>query len=130
MIPVMPPKVYDFLKALAIVWLPATGAAYVSLDLLFGFGNSEYVTGVIVVVTTFLGATVLSSNHTYKKSEAFERPLAGTVNLDPDAPVKLNLEEPLENFAGKRQVVLNIENGDKLRAASNALPEDDGTASQ
>jgi hypothetical protein len=49
-------KLYDRLKWLAQIGLPALGALYFGLSQIWGLPSGEEVVGSIVVVDTFLGA--------------------------------------------------------------------------
>ena len=49
-------KVYDVLKWVALVCLPALGALYFGLSKIWGFPYGEEIVGTISVVDTFLGA--------------------------------------------------------------------------
>ena len=60
-------KVYDALKWIAMVVLPAIAALYSGLAGIWGFPYGEQIVGTIVVVETFLGAILQISNAQYKK---------------------------------------------------------------
>lgn len=62
-------KVYNGLKFLALVLLPATAAAYFTLAQLWGFPNAEQVVGTIAVVETFLGVLVRSASKSWDNSD-------------------------------------------------------------
>ena len=49
-------KVYDVLKWVALVALPALGTLYFGLSKIWGFPYGEEIVGTITVVDTFLGA--------------------------------------------------------------------------
>ena len=49
-------KVYDVLKWIALVALPALGALYFGLSKIWGFPYCEEIVGTISVIDTFLGA--------------------------------------------------------------------------
>lgn len=71
--------VYDSLKFLVVVVLPATGALYFGLASIWGLPKAEEVVGSIVVLTTFLGVVLQISNKSYTNSdERFD----GDVNID------------------------------------------------
>ena len=69
-VPVLNSRVYDFLKYLAQIVLPAAGALYFGLSQVWGFPNANEVVGTIVVVDTFLGALLNLSSKAYNDSEA------------------------------------------------------------
>lgn len=49
-------KVYDVLKWIALVALPALGSLYFGLSKIWGFPYGEEIVGTISVIDTFLGA--------------------------------------------------------------------------
>lgn len=61
-------KVYDMLKWLALVVLPALSALYLGLSGLWGFPYGEQVSGTIALVDTFLGAVLGISSANYAKN--------------------------------------------------------------
>lgn len=62
-------KVYDALKAIALVWLPALGALYAGLAVLWGFPAVSAISGTILAVDTFLGVILGLSSSAYNKSD-------------------------------------------------------------
>lgn len=60
-------KVYDVLKYIAMIVLPALGALYFGLASIWGLPYGEEVVGTITVVDTFLGALLGLSSAQYKK---------------------------------------------------------------
>lgn len=60
-------KVYDILKWLDMVGLPAIGALYAGLAKIWDFPYPEQITGTIVVVCTFLGSILSISSSQYYK---------------------------------------------------------------
>jgi hypothetical protein len=71
-------KVYDVVKQIALVWLPAFGTLYFALAQIWGLPNPEDISGSILAVDTFLGVILGISSNTYNKSE--ER-FAGTLAI-------------------------------------------------
>lgn len=61
-------KVYDFIKWLVMVVLPAVSAAYFGLGAIWGLPAIEQVVGTIAVISTFLGALVGISTKQYRSS--------------------------------------------------------------
>lgn len=62
-------KVYDILKWVVQLLLPATGALYFGLSQIWGFLFAEEIVGTIAIVTTFLGAVLGISSMEYKKAQ-------------------------------------------------------------
>lgn len=60
-------KVYDVLKWIALVALPATTALWLTLANIWGFPYAEAVGATLAAVTTFLGALLGVSSLQYAK---------------------------------------------------------------
>lgn len=60
-------KVYDALKWIAQILLPAAGTLYFALAGIWGFPCAEAVVGTITAVDTFLGVLLGISSSGYKK---------------------------------------------------------------
>jgi hypothetical protein len=64
------PRVYDFLKFLAQILLPAFGSLYFGLSEIWGIPYGPEVVGSITVIDLFLGAVLGFSSAQYYKSGA------------------------------------------------------------
>lgn len=62
-------KIYDILKWIAQIVLPALGTLYFALASIWGFPYGEQIVGTITAIDTFLGAILGVSNHMYKKED-------------------------------------------------------------
>jgi hypothetical protein len=62
-------KVYDVLKKVAQVWLPALGTLYFALASIWGLPYGEAIVGTITAVDAFLGAVLGISTHLYNKKQ-------------------------------------------------------------
>ncbi len=62
-------KLYDILKWVAIILLPALGTLYFALAGIWGFPYAEQVVGTLSAVETFLGVILGISTIQYNKSE-------------------------------------------------------------
>lgn len=60
-------KVYDILKWIAQVFLPALGTLYFALAGIWGFPYGEAVVGTITAIDTFLGVLLSVSTSSYSK---------------------------------------------------------------
>lgn len=58
-------KVYDILKWLCLIAMPATSVLYATLDGAFGWGYADVVTKVIAGVGAFIGALIGVSTKSY-----------------------------------------------------------------
>ena len=63
-------KVYDVLKWVAMVCLPAIGTLYFVLAGIWGFPYGEEIVGTITAVDTFLGVLLGISTAQYNKKSA------------------------------------------------------------
>lgn len=61
-------KVYDVLKWVALIVLPAMGTLYFTLSTIWGLPNGEQVVGTITAVDAFLGALLGISTVSYNKT--------------------------------------------------------------
>ena len=60
-------KVYDVLKWIVILVLPALGTLYFTLSGIWGFPYGEEIVGTITAIDTFLGIVLGISNVKYNK---------------------------------------------------------------
>ena len=65
-------RVYDILKEIALVWLPAIGTLYFALAGIWGFPYAEQIVGTITAIDTFLGTVLHISNKLYKEDKENE----------------------------------------------------------
>lgn len=65
-------KVYDILKWIAMVVLPALGTLYFALAGIWGFPCGEEVVGTITAIDTFLGVVLGISTAAYNKAVTVE----------------------------------------------------------
>lgn len=100
-------KLYNVLKFLALVVLPALGTLYATLAALWGLPAAEAVVGSIVAVDTFLGVVLQISSNNYNSSTA-----QGTLNIlesDEGKLFDLNLDgDPEYELEGKERVVFKV----------------------
>lgn len=61
-------KVYDILKWVALIVLPAFGTLYFGLAKIWGLPFGEEIVGTITVIDTFLGALLGISTNNYNKT--------------------------------------------------------------
>lgn len=62
-------KVYDILKWVALIVLPAIATLYFAVAQIWGLPYGEQIVGTITAVDTFLGALLGVSNAAYNKQE-------------------------------------------------------------
>lgn len=101
-------KVYDILKWVAQIVLPALGTLYLGISSIWGLPYAQNVIGTITVVDTFLGVLLGISTHNYQGD--------GTVKLgevDPEtdlAEVQIHMDDTnYQILSEKKHVVLKVE---------------------
>lgn len=62
-------KVYDILKWIALILLPALATLYFALASIWGFPYAEQIVGTITAIDTFLGVLLGISTSSYKKED-------------------------------------------------------------
>lgn len=77
-------KVYDILKFIAQIVLPAVGTLYFALAGIWGFPYGEQIVGTIAAIDAFLGALLGISSAQYYKSG---KDTDGTLNIDTENEV-------------------------------------------
>lgn len=63
----MPNKIYDILKWVVIVVLPATTTLWLALSAIWGWPYSEAIGATLTAITAFLGALIGVSSAKYNK---------------------------------------------------------------
>lgn len=63
-------KVYDILKWICMILLPAAIALYAALSATWGWPNSEQIVATMAAIETFLGAILKVSTASYNKRQA------------------------------------------------------------
>jgi hypothetical protein len=104
------PKVYDFLKYVALVILPAAAALILGLGVTLKWDDATGVAGIIALVDTFLGAVLGKSASNYKKQAP---DVLGDLVITQDydgTPTGMKVVGQRENpiFQEGSQVVLNV----------------------
>ena len=103
-------SLYDALKFIAQIALPAVGTFYVTVAALWSWPEPEKVSATILAVDTLLGVMLGLSANTYRKSGA---DLDGAINVV-DTPEKTNfqlaIDTPPEKLAAQDRVVLKVTN--------------------
>lgn len=62
---ILPNRVYDILKWITLIGLPALGSLYYGLSAIWGFPYAEQIVGTLAVVATFLGVILGISSANY-----------------------------------------------------------------
>lgn len=100
-------KLYNWLKFLALVILPALGTLYFALAVIWDLPAGEQVVGTIVAFDTFLGVILQISSTNYNSSTA-----QGTLNVvETEGKKTFDLEldgDPEYDLEGKDRVVFKV----------------------
>lgn len=100
-------KVYDILKWIAQLLLPALATLYAALSGIWGFPYGEQIVGTISAVDAFLGILLGISTKNYKAD--------GTMNViageDDSTTYDLELNGPVEELANKKTITFKVKNG-------------------
>lgn len=113
----IPPKLYDFLKYVALVILPAVAALILGLGVILNWAPATGVAGVIALVDTFLGAILGKSASNFKQQDPM---IFGDLVIQQDVdgtPVGMKLVGHHETFVfeDQGQVLLNIKREQNLQ---------------
>jgi hypothetical protein len=101
-------KLYDVLKFLALVLLPALGTAYFALAGIWGLPSAQEVVGTIVVVDTFLGTILQISASQYNKSDAKYDGTVGVTETADKLSYVLNLNGDPADLKNQSEVRLKV----------------------
>lgn len=66
----MSDKIYDILKWVALIFIPALGTLYFALSTIWGLPYGEQIVGTLTAVDTFLGALLGISTYQYNKEDS------------------------------------------------------------
>jgi hypothetical protein len=107
---IIPPKLYDFLKYMALVILPAVAALILGLGVTLNWAGATGVAGVITLVDTFLGAILGKSASNFKQQEPI---VFGDLVIQQDvdgSPMGMRVVGHHENFVfeDQGQIVMNV----------------------
>jgi hypothetical protein len=101
----IPPKLYDFLKWIALAVLPAAAALVITIGTLLHWEDATVTAGVITAVDTFLGLTLGKSSSNYKQNDPQAvGDIVFTTDEDGSArigKIVVNQENPVFNDGGK-----------------------------
>jgi Putative phage holin Dp-1 len=102
----MSSKLYDILKGIALIWLPALATFWWTLGGIWDLPYTEQVIGTIVALDTLLGVVVKSVSKSYKP------PLDGKLIVDDSNPDKVtatfDIATKPEDMIGKDRVTVAV----------------------
>lgn len=102
-------KLYDWLKYLAQIVLPALGTLYFTLAGIWSLGSGEEVVGTIMAVDLFLGVLLGISQVTYNKQVA-----SGVMNVEETedgSRYSLELDDDPAKLPNKKEVRFKVKEG-------------------
>lgn len=101
-------KVYDVLKKLVQVGLPALATLYYALAQIWDLPAAENVVGTITAVTTFLGVILGLSSSAYSKSEAKYDGVINVIETEDKKLFSLELKTDPNVLDTQREAVFKI----------------------
>ena len=101
-------KMYDILKYVAQIVLPALGTLYFALAGIWGFPYGEQIVGTIAAIDAFLGAILRISSVQYYKDG---KDVVGTISVaEEDGEIAFDFGDmTAEELAGMKQVKVNVD---------------------
>lgn len=106
----IPNKVYDIIKWLSLVVLPAISTLYFALSSIWGWPYAEQITGTIAAIETLIGAILGVSSFSYKGDGTL---LVDTSREDKDV-VRLDFNVNPQAVGARRTFVLKVSPDAKL----------------
>jgi hypothetical protein len=106
----LPDKLYNFIKFLALVGIPAIASGYFTLAGTFGLPNTEKVIGFLTVLDTFLGLILGVSTRSYKKATQADGVINITQTPEGTKLYSLELEQDPSFIDTKKTVVFKVKN--------------------
>lgn len=103
-------KVYDVLKFIAQIFLPALGTLYFALSGIWGLPYGEQIVGTITAIDAFLGMILGISTKNYTGDGTLR---IDTSNDDTDY-YRLDVNGELASLAEKKKVILTVDPNAKL----------------
>lgn len=105
--PLVSNKTYDIIKQLVQKGLPALGALYAGLAVIWGLPNGEEVVGSIALLTVCLGVFLGISDRRYETSGAkYDGEVA--ISSNPEDGHTLVFTPPLSELENQKQIVLRV----------------------
>jgi len=101
-------RVYDILKTAATVTLPALGALYFTLSLIWGFPRANDVVGSIAAINVFLGGLARVSTRSYNKSDSKYDGTMDVEETDGSKKFMLNFDGDPSDLDQKKEVTFKI----------------------
>lgn len=102
-------RLYDVLKKIAQIYLPAAGTLYAALAVIWGLPAVEQVGGTVLAVDTFLGIILGISSSSYNSSGAkYDGQILLSTNPDGKKIYSLQLNDDVTSLDTKTEVVFQM----------------------
>lgn len=102
-------KVYDVLKWVALVLLPALGTLYFAVSQIWYFPYGEEVVGTVVALELFLGTVLGVSNSTYKRSgAAYDGAIVVDTSGEDKDVFSIELDSDVDSIPTKESINLKV----------------------
>lgn len=110
--PLLTDTAYNFLKWLALVFLPASSTFYFVMAGIWNFPNPEQVVGTIAALCTFLGIVLGLSTKTYNNSSTkYDGSVLLNTKEDGTKVYTLEVNGNLDDIGSKDQLVFKMASG-------------------
>lgn len=107
--PMLKPKVYDAIKFLVQVFLPAFATFYFALGSTWNLPNVEQTIGTLAAVTTFLGVLLKASKRSYDASGAkYDGQMVISINEEGNLLHTLELNSDPEALGEKKEISFKV----------------------
>ncbi len=101
-------KLYDFIKFLTVVLLPALGTLYFGLAQIWNLPSGEEVLGTLMVLQVFIGAVMGISTKAYENSGARYSGVINTTETPEKLVYSLDLKDDPETLQKKDEVIFKV----------------------
>lgn len=105
---ILSPKMYEFMKKLVQIVLPAFSALYIGLAELWGLPRALEVSGTCALLATFLGVCLGISSTTYRKINDLNAGDLIVKSDDEGSTFRFVLNTPPEEFDQKQSLTFNV----------------------
>jgi Putative phage holin Dp-1 len=101
-------KVYDVLKSIAMIWLPAASALYTTLSGIWHLPSTIEVAATATAVDTFLGVLLGISSASYRANPPVDGHMVVDVSEDQPRVTSVNVIHDPQTVAAKKTITLAV----------------------
>lgn len=109
-------KVYNVLKSIAMIWLPAAGALYTTLSGIWHLPSTVEVAASVTAFDTFLGILLGLSSASYRANPPVDGHMVVDTSDHTPRVVSVNVKHAPEDVASRKTITLAV------RPAKNETP--------